>query len=160
MALAKLLIDLEAMKSRIEPLPCSYYHHRENDGITALREQAIFTVFCRHCEEGACIRACPKEALKRGEDKIVRRSTMMCVRCNSCVIACPFGTIQEDSIPYKTSICDFCVGRLRNGEAPICVEKCTDGSVKFGDFKEDAEKDIYPLGEHVLVHVKTWKKDS
>ncbi|MEW5816430.1 MAG: 4Fe-4S dicluster domain-containing protein [Spirochaetota bacterium] len=156
----KLLLDLDTSSKNPDwSVQCSYYHHRENDGGTFLREQAAFSLFCRHCEEGTCVRACPKEALKRGEDGIVRRSTMLCVKCNSCVIACPFGTILDELIPFTTSQCDFCRDRLTEAEVPLCAAACNDGSISFGEYAEEPEKNIFALNNSVLVRVRTWQKD-
>ena len=159
---AKLLVDLEAVEQVSAELrvPCSYYYHPANDGYAALRETATFALFCRHCAEGTCVKACPKEALTRGEDGIVRRSTMLCVKCNSCVLACPFGTIREALIPFASSRCDYCVGRLGPGESPKCVEAAGGQLVRFGRFSEDESQGIHALNDVVLVKVQTWKKDA
>ncbi|MGQ9629294.1 MAG: 4Fe-4S dicluster domain-containing protein [bacterium] len=157
----KLLIDLDISGKRKDwSVECSYFYHPKNNGGTFLREQATFAFFCRHCEDGTCVRACPKDALVRGEDGIVRRSTMLCVKCHSCVIACPFGTLMEELVPFTTSQCDLCIDRLEKEGEPLCATSCTDGSVKFGEFSEDPKNDIYALNENVLVHVSTWKKDG
>ena len=156
----KLLIDLDASTKRADwRVPCSYYHHPRNDGAARLREMAAFGVFCRHCKEGTCIRACPKEALSRAEDGIVHRASMLCVKCNSCVIACPFGTILEELIPLATSQCDYCVARLSGDEVPLCVKSAADGSLQYVDVSEDPSKDIFALNDHVLVRTRTWKRD-
>ena len=123
-----------------------------------MRELATFAVFCRHCREGTCIKACPTDALRRGGDGIVRRSSMLCVKCHSCVIACPFGTIMEDLIPLATSRCDYCLGRLNEDEAPLCAQSCTDESVRFGEFAEDPEQNIFAFDENVLIHSKVWQR--
>jgi formate dehydrogenase iron-sulfur subunit len=157
----KLLIDLDAaVRQQGWSARCSYYNHRGNDGINDLRERAAFGVFCRHCAEGTCIRACPQEALKRGEDGIVRRSTMLCVKCNSCVIACPFGTLMEELIPFATSRCDACASRLAEGEVPLCVSSVSDGSLQYGQIAEDPSRDIYALNDRVLVRTSMWKREA
>ena len=160
----KLLVDLDAVDAEApcegRRVPCSYYYHPADDGYAVLREKAVFAVFCRHCEQAVCIKACPTEALERADDGIVRRSSMQCVKCNSCVIACPFGTIQEAMIPYATSQCDFCLGRVDPGEAPRCVEAGASQVVKYGPFAPDAEAGIFALNEAVLVRSKTWKRSG
>ena len=158
----RLLLDLEVIDAKREgwSVPCSYYYHPENDGGAFLREQAAFATFCRHCEEGTCVRACPTEALTRGDDGIVHRSSMLCVKCNSCVIACPFGTIMSELIPFTTSRCDYCLDRLGKEEIPLCAKGCKDESIKFGEFSEDPARDIYLLKCNVLVQVRIWKKDG
>ena len=157
----RLLIDLDASVKRPNwSARCSYYYHPGNDGANFLREKATFGVFCRHCREGTCIRACPTEALARGDDGIVRRSSMLCVKCNSCVIACPFGTLMEELIPFATSHCDTCTARLGTGEVPLCVASSSDGSLQYVEMSEDPSKDIYALDQKVLVRTGMWKRDA
>ena len=156
-----LLIDLDAgLKKPGLSARCSYYHHPGNDGVAFLREMAAFAVFCRHCREGTCIRACPQEALSRGDDGIVHRSSMLCVKCNSCVIACPFGTLVEELIPFATSRCDACTGRLAADEVPLCVASDPDGSLSYVEASEDPSKNLYALGANVLVRTSMWKRDA
>lgn len=156
-----LLLDLDAALKEPGRSPrCSYYHHPKNDGVAFLREKAAFAVFCRHCQEGTCIRACPREALARGDDGIVRRSAMLCVKCNSCVIACPFGTLMEELIPYATSMCDECMSRLAADEVPLCVASDPDGPLAYVKASEDPSKNIYAFERNVLVRTSMWKRDA
>ena len=156
-----LLIDLDAgLKKPGLSARCSYYHHPGNDGVAYLREMAAFAVFCRHCREGTCIRACPQEALSRGDDGIVHRSSMLCVKCNSCVIACPFGTLVEELIPFATSRCDACTGRLAADEVPLCVASDPEGSLQYVEASEDPSKNLYALDRNVLVRTSMWKRDA
>ena len=44
-------------------------------------------------EEPTCALVCPADAIKRGEDGVVRSSALKprCIACSNCVLACPFG---------------------------------------------------------------------
>ena len=100
-AMKKLFVDLDICAVCPEcVVDCDYLYHPGNNGITHLREKAHFALICRHCEQAPCVNSCPQEALKRGEDKVVVRSNMLCIGCNSCLAACPFGTIYPEIIPF------------------------------------------------------------
>lgn len=155
----RLFIDLEKLYSCEKPTAkCSYYYHPGNDGVTRLRELAQFLHICRKCEEAPCVNVCPKEALEKQPDGIIKRYTMRCISCKSCSLACPFGTIPTETVPYIMSQCDACVGR-REGKAPVCSETCSiEGAVKFIEIEESEKDDISFISKNIAVHAKPWKK--
>ena len=163
-----LFIDLDICASCPKcVVDCDYFYHPDNNGITHLREKAHFALICRHCEQAPCVNSCPQEALQRNEDKVVVRSNMLCVGCNSCVAACPFGTIYHDIIPFIAFSCDLCVDRCNDrpvcrptGREPVCVKTCPYGALKYGNFEEDIEKRIYQLKDRLSVHITAWRKDQ
>ena len=154
----RLFIDLEKLNtSEGVTADCSYYYHPGNSGITRLREIGQFLHICRKCEEAPCVVACPKEALEKQTDETIKRYTMRCISCKSCSLACPFGTILLETVPYITSQCDACIDR--NKEEPICVKTCSvKDAVKFIEIDESEKDDIYLIGSNIAVHAKPWKK--
>jgi len=154
---AKLIIDLA--KSRLQEdsgVQCSYKHHPENKGIDSLLEMIRFVLICRRCEGAPCIKACPRGALEKvpGKDNdagILKRANMLCTGCGTCAIACPFGTIYPDLIPFPSSVCDVCRGRLRPGEKPLCVQTCSDGSISYGDVSPGG--DLVEVFEDIVIKV-------
>ncbi|MBN1781463.1 4Fe-4S binding protein [bacterium] len=139
---------------------CSYYYHPFNDGICSLREIAEFGATCRQCEKAPCVTGCPTEALEKQENGVVKRYNMRCVACRTCAYACPFGTILPEVIPYAVSRCDYCIGRLKDGELPVCVGGCTEGAIEYGDFEPDEKAHRFLIGEHLVVHTVPWKKEA
>jgi Fe-S-cluster-containing dehydrogenase component len=160
---------------------CSYKHHPQNKGFDALLEMIRFALICRRCEGAPCISACPQGALEKvpsekgvmkgklllvssgrngalekvqvdsGDAGVLKRANMLCTGCGSCAIACPFGTIYTDLIPFPSSVCDVCKGRLEPGEKPLCVRTCGDGSL---DYREvDADDDMEEVFEDIVVKV-------
>ena len=157
----RLFIDLEeCRKCDVCKAKCSYFYHPFNDGVQYLREIAEFSVTCRHCEEAPCIKSCPTDALEKLQDDIVHRYNMRCVACNTCSYACPFGTILPNIITYAVSRCDFCLGRLAEGEQPLCVGECSEGAIQYGEFEENPKEHRFSVGEHLIVHSILWKKEE
>jgi len=156
----RLFIDLDICDEKCKEcvVECSYFYHPWNNGITELREKATYMLICRKCESPTCVPSCPEEALKKGEDGILIRSSMKCIKCHTCVLACPFGTLHEDTVPFLRSSCDLCVGRA-DGKVPICVETCPYGALKYEEMEEDPEEGIYLIRENVLAHATAWKRE-
>lgn len=156
---AKLVIDLG--KSRLQgesKVQCSYKHHPENKGFDSLLEKIRFALICRRCEAAPCVNACPQVALEKvaseqNDAGILKRANMLCTGCGTCAIACPFGTIYTDLIPFPSSICDVCKGRLGKGEKPLCVKTCEDGSLDYREVNTSKEEDLVEVFEDIVVKV-------
>ncbi len=156
---AKLIIDLEKCelqgKSQVQ---CSYKHHPENKGIDALLEEIRFSLICRRCQTAPCVKACPNDALEKvdgqnDDEGILKRAYMLCTGCGTCAIACPFGTVYEDLIPFTGSTCDVCKDRLAPGEKPLCVSTCDDGSIDYREVDLKKETDLTEVLDGVVVKV-------
>ena len=154
---AKLIIELAKCKPQSESgVRCSYKHHPENKGFDRLAEMIRFVLICRKCKTAPCIASCPWGALEKMPSKdndagILKRANMLCTGCGTCAIACPFGTIYTDLIPYTSSVCDVCRGRLSPGEKPLCVRTCKDGSIDYREVK--VEGDLAEVFEDIIVKV-------
>ena len=155
----KLIIDLAKCRLQDESkVRCSYKHHPENKGIDSLLEMIRFALICRRCESAPCISACPNEALEKVQTEnddagILKRANMLCTGCGTCAIACPFGTIYTDLIPFPSSICDLSKGRLKPGEKPLCVTTCEDGSIDYRQVDVEKEEDLVEVFEGIVVRV-------
>ena len=172
-AMKKLLIDLDiCSKCKECGMLCSYIQHPGNSGITTLREFAHFAVVCRRCDDAPCVASCPWEALElqpapypvpfgtgrspseasgTRPTNMLKRHMMRCTSCKNCSGACPFGVIYPETIPFVISRCDYCIGRLRDGEVPICLQSCAPGGIKYGEFEENAEEGIFKASDHLMV---------
>ena len=158
----RLFIDLDVCDRCAErddcPAKCSYPYHPDNDGVTSLRELAAYAVICRRCESGNCVNACPKEALEKDDKGVLRRHNMRCISCKSCSLACPFGTIYPEVIPYGLSRCDYCLGRIAPAEEPLCVRTCPAGAIKWAEIEPNEAEQLRQASDHLVVKCDVWKR--
>ena len=83
---------------------------------------------------------------------------MRCIGCKSCSLACPFGTIYPELLPYALSRCDYCIERLAAGEHPLCVSTCPMGAIKYIEIEPDEPKDIHKVSDNLMVKCEVWKR--
>lgn len=156
----RLFIDLEICSKCQEcKVACDYFYHPQNNGITNLREYATFSLICRHCEEAPCVNACYYEALEKQPDGILKRYKMRCTSCKSCSLACPFGVIMPDFIPYLDSSCDYCIG-LTKGRLPQCITSCPEKAIQIKEIEEKPEENIFFVGDNLAVRSRKWFKED
>lgn len=139
---------------------CAYlYRARASDhGALTLRELATFAVVCRRCENPSCVAACRFEALERQPDGVLRRHNLRCVSCKCCTLACPFGTLYPDAVPFYVTACDFCIGA--GDRPPPCVASCARGALSLRDAAAGDEPDLCVLNEHLAVRGPKWERQK
>ena len=159
----RLLLDIEALvraKERLGEIQCAYLYHRSNRGELSLLEVAEFAVYCRQCPDSHCVKACPREALERQEDHVVKRYNLRCIGCRSCVLACPFGTIFPEVMNYITAKCDYCLPRWRKNPdyIPLCARTAPANAIQVVEReRENPEEDEFWVGEYLVVKAPNWR---
>jgi len=112
-----------------------------------IEQSTAMPMVCRHCEEAPCVSACPREAMYKDEAGIVRRSAVRCTGCRSCVLACPFGVLDNEITRRQVAKCDLCVDRTGQ-EPPLlprCVSICPSGALKLMELEEEVPQQGYVL---------------
>lgn len=125
-------------------------------------KRVYIPVLCNHCDNPACLKACPNKAIFRRDDGIVLIDQDRCRGTGACVSACPYGNIilqsedrwyLPDDRAYERDFvrprlkqnvarkCTFCAQRVDRGLKPACVVACPTTARIFGDV-EDAESEI------------------
>ena len=100
---------------------------------------------CNHCENPACLGVCPAGAIaKDSETGIVSIDAQVCIGCQACASACPYGAPAFDETASVMQKCTFCAPRVAEGLEPFCVEACPGRARVFGDLN-DPESDVSKL---------------
>ncbi len=108
-----------------------YVVERES-GVYPTARREFITVACNHCDEPACMKSCPVDAIsKRDADGIVLVDQDKCIGCRYCIFACPYGAPRIDTDTGKVSKCTMCVHRQDAGLAPSCATACLTGAIQF-----------------------------
>lgn len=144
-----------------------------NRYISEKAEHRPYLVLCNHCENPACVRACPTKAtFKRESDGIVVMDMHRCIGCRFCMAACPYGSRsfnfrdpragldeKEMNLKYPTRMmgvvekCNFCAERLAVGQPPACVE-ASNGAIVFGDLMDPDSEVRHVLRENFTIRRK------
>jgi Fe-S-cluster-containing hydrogenase component 2 len=78
---------------------------------------------CFQCDDAACVRVCPVEALVRIEETAaIKVLEERCIRCGACTAACPFGHMESGRLSHVAIKCDLCDGNPAC--AAFCPTKC------------------------------------
>jgi formate dehydrogenase beta subunit len=93
---------------------------------------------CMHCEDPACVVACPLSALTKGEFGIVSWNGTTCLGCRCCQIACPYNVpkFEWSQVNPKVVKCELCRQRLAFDQEPACTAVCPRKAVIFGTREE------------------------
>ncbi len=105
---------------------------------------------CYHCENAPCVSVCPTDALQKRDDGFVTVSDDLCVGCQYCLSACPFGAPQfPDADDGVASIvgsggtmdkCTGCRSRQEAKKGPACAEECATNAILVGSASQIADE--------------------
>jgi Fe-S-cluster-containing dehydrogenase component len=110
---------------------CRFIHGLPRINMTRTAAGIMAPVYCRHCENAACVKSCTRGALQKASGGAVLLNPVLCAGCEtkSCILACPFGGIFCTGLEDAMAKCDLCQHRRAVGMAPACAELCPCGAV-------------------------------
>jgi len=113
---------------------------------------------CMHCENPACVSACPVGALQKLDNGAVVYDCTRCIGCRYCMVACPFSVPKfewNERLP-RIRKCTFCIDRQAEGLAPACAAACPTGALTFGErdaLIAEAEARLAAQPDHYFHHI-------
>jgi Fe-S-cluster-containing hydrogenase component 2 len=116
---------------------CALFNERVNDPsrsrIRIVKKHSLglsAPVVCHQCKKASCAKACPVEAIQKKPDGLVWIDQELCIGCEACVSACPFGMMI--ALPEKEVKCELC------GGDPQCVKYCATRAIEYADAESEA----------------------
>jgi len=160
MTMKKVLIDLTKLrdldncqKEAVDP------HLLKGKTFKTIRELASFWSTCRRCQDAPCTSVCPADALAKDANGMISRALNLCIRCKSCITACPFGTLMNDLFAVKTEGYQYLDLDIEQ-ELQQFADAYDDDVVRIVEFDAKPEKNIYKLSDKVLIKDITWSDSS
>ena len=140
-------------------------------GVYPNLSRTYLPIACQHCENAACLRACPTGATYRDDKGRIEIDYDKCIGCRMCMAACPYnarvfnwnnpvrstGASWGDArVPERgkgiMEKCTLCKERTDEGGDPMCVHCCPADARVFGDL-DDPDSEIARLRRNQTAHV-------
>jgi len=98
-------------------------------------------VQCQQCSDAPCMKACPvtpAKAIYRDANGLVLTDPSLCVKCQLCVEACPYGARWMHPVSQVPQSCmgPGCRALVAAGQDPACVQVCPTSARAFGDLRD------------------------
>lgn len=115
-------------------------------------------ITCRHCEDPACVAACPRNALSQEENTgIIIVDEEACDGCAWCISACQFGAMMMHPEKKVVFTCDSC---KNEPDGPQCVKWCPEEALTFVTSDVLAQKARISAVKNLFQEAKEKKAES
>jgi len=115
-------------------------------------------ITCRHCEDPACVAACPRNALSQEENTgIIIVDAEACDGCAWCISACQFGAMMMHPEKKVVFTCDSC---KNEPDGPQCVKWCPEEALTFVTSDVLAQKARISAVKNLFQEAKEKKAES
>lgn len=134
-----------------------------SEGVYPALSKTYVPLACQHCENPACLKACPTGATYKDEQGRVEIDYDKCIGCRMCMAACPYNArvfnwnepvrdpdfnYGDKEVPVRhkgvMEKCTMCQERTDRGEEPMCVAACMGKARIFGDL-DDPDSEVSRL---------------
>ena len=120
--------DLIKAFKRETPRPLPRVHVERNVEVS-------FPIQCRQCDEPWCVYSCLTGAMHRDPvSGMVSVDMEKCIGCWTCIVACPYGAIKQDTAQKKVLKCDLCQGE----DIPVCVTNCPNEALVYVEVQDES----------------------
>lgn len=105
-----------------------------------------YSLACNHCENPACMQACPAGCYSRDEATgAVLIDQEKCLGCKYCAWNCPYKAPRFNRDKRVIEKCDLCHTAVNNGEMPACVNACPTGALRFEELISGNAPEWFPV---------------
>lgn len=112
---------------------------KENATRSSDVEMYYLSVQCQHCANPECVTVCPTSASFKAEDGTIQIDEELCIGCQSCMTACPYGARYLNEDLGVVQKCSLCADIISEGGLPQCVSQCGGRARFFGDLDNGIE---------------------